>query len=46
MSCSSSGNELMPRAVCSEICLPKYRVARDWLNVCIPYFSWPVCIEE
>jgi len=46
MSCSSSGFELIPRAVCRLICFVKYKVARDWLNVCMPYFSWPVCMLE
>ncbi len=26
--------------------LRKYRLARDWLKVCIPNFSWPICMDE
>ncbi len=46
ISCSSSGFDERDSAVCSEISFLKYSVASDWLNVCIPYLAWPVCIIE
>ena len=46
ISCSSSGFDERDSAVCSVISFLKYRVANDWLNVCIPYLACPVCIIE
>ena len=43
---SSSFKDDAPIAVSSVICLVMYSVASDWLNVCVPSFSWPACIDE
>src|SRR3954451_8566821 len=46
ISCNSSAFDERMIAVSSVICFWKYNVASDWLNVCIPYLSWPDCIDE
>ena len=46
MSTSSSLCEEAASAVSIVICRLKNSVASDWFSVCIPTFSWPVCIDE
>jgi len=46
MSTNSSLWEEAAIALSIEICRLWNKVASDWLSVCIPSFSWPVCIAE
>ena len=46
MSFNSSFIDEAVIAASSVTCLLKYRLASDWLNVCVPSFSCPACIDE
>ena len=46
MSCSSSRFDDADSADSIVISFRWYSVASDWFAVCIPAFSWPVCIAE